>query len=240
MSKSRSEKDTVLKPNMIFTIEPGLYFPGSLRCCAREDDVLVTEAEWKTFPIRRMRFILTRKGRPLIGLLEVKELKHIFTDAGCAKAVDGVSFSWIRGRCFGHRGRVSCGKSVTSLSIMGLVDPVTGRHEGRGNPVSQGRTSSFRKTERRKIRRNKISMIFQEPATSLNPVFTVGYQIEEALIFASRSGQNTARQRADSAAEAGRNPQEAEKRVDSIRISCPAGMTARVMIAMARPATLSC
>ena len=66
-----------------------------------------------------------------MSLLEVKDLKtYFYTDAGCAKAVDGVSFSLDKGKVLGIVGESGCGKSVTSLSIMGLVDPVTGRHEG--------------------------------------------------------------------------------------------------------------
>ena len=66
-----------------------------------------------------------------MNLLEVKDLKtYFYTDAGCAKAVDGVSFSLEKGKVLGIVGESGCGKSVTSLSIMGLVDPITGRNEG--------------------------------------------------------------------------------------------------------------
>ena len=171
-----------------------------------------------------------------MSLLEVKELKtYFYTDAGCAKAVDGVSFSLDKGKVLGIVGESGCGKSVTSLSIMGLVDPVTGRHEG-GEILFHGEDlSNLSEKERRKIRGNKISMIFQEPMTSLNPVFTVGYQIEEALMLHLGLDKNAARQRAIELLKLVEIP-EAEKRVDEYPHQLSGGMRQRVMIAMA----LSC
>ena len=171
-----------------------------------------------------------------MSLLEVKELKtYFYTDAGCAKAVDGVSFSLDKGKVLGIVGESGCGKSVTSLSIMGLVDPVTGRHEG-GEILFHGEDlSKLSEKERRKIRGNKISMIFQEPMTSLNPVFTVGYQIEEALMLHLGLDKNAARQRAIELLKLVEIP-EAEKRVDEYPHQLSGGMRQRVMIAMA----LSC
>ena len=124
---------------------------------------------------------------------------------------------------------------MTSLSIMGLVDPVTGRHEG-GEILFHGEDlSKLSEKERRKIRGNKISMIFQEPMTSLNPVFTVGYQIEEALMLHLGLDKNAARQRAIELLKLVEIP-EAEKRVDEYPHQLSGGMRQRVMIAMA----LSC
>ena len=171
-----------------------------------------------------------------MSLLEVKDLKtYFYTDAGCAKAVDGVSFSLDKGKVLGIVGESGCGKSVTSLSIMGLVDPVTGRHEG-GEILFHGEDlSKLSEKEKRKIRGNKISMIFQEPMTSLNPVFTVGYQIEEALMLHLGMDKNAARQRAVELLKLVEIP-EAEKRVDEYPHQLSGGMRQRVMIAMA----LSC
>ncbi len=117
------------------------------------------------------------------ALLDVVGLKtHFFTFGGVVKAVDGVSLSVRRGETLGVVGESGCGKSVTALSIIGLVpDPpgrtVAGRidFEGRGDLVGAGAEAM------REIRGNEISMIFQEPMTSLNPVFRVGMQIAEAI-----------------------------------------------------------
>ena len=147
-------------------------------------------------------------------LLEVNDLKtYFYTDAGCAKAVDGVTFSLDKGQVLGIVGESGCGKSVTSLSIMGLVDPVTGRNEG-GSIFFDGQDLlKLPKKEMMKLRGNKISMIFQEPMTSLNPVFTVGYQIEEALILHMNMNKKEARERAIELLKLVGIP-EAEKRVD--------------------------
>lgn len=119
-----------------------------------------------------------------MSLLDVKDLKtYFYTDSGVAKAVDGVTFSVDKGKVLGIVGESGCGKSVTSLSIMRLVDPVTGKNEG-GEILFDGTDIlKLPEPEMRKLRGNRISMIFQEPMTSLNPVFTIGYQIEESLIL---------------------------------------------------------
>src|SRR5690606_25484505 len=121
--------------------------------------------------------------KPEARLLEVNDLKTYFrTDAGVAKAVDGVSFHVDRGEVLGIVGESGCGKSVTSLSIMQLVPVPPGE-------IVEGSSVRFRGEELvgagekrlRDVRGNDIAMIFQEPMTSLNPVFTVGDQIAEAL-----------------------------------------------------------
>ena len=115
-------------------------------------------------------------------MLSVQNLKTYFnTDAGCAKAVDGVSFSVEKGRVLGIVGESGCGKSVTSLSIMGLLDPVTAHIEDGQILFHNQDLLKLSPAQMRKIRGNQISMIFQEPMTSLNPVLTIGFQIEEAL-----------------------------------------------------------
>ena len=114
-------------------------------------------------------------------LLEVRDLKTWFhTFKGVVKAVDGVSFSLNKGAILGIVGESGGGKSITGFSILKLIDP-PGRFEG-GQVLFEGE-DLLAKTEQEmlKIRGNKISMIFQDPMTSLNPLYTIGEQIEESL-----------------------------------------------------------
>lgn len=166
-------------------------------------------------------------------LLEVNDLKtYFYTDAGCAKAVDGVTFSLDKGKVLGIVGESGCGKSVTSLSIMRLLDPATSRHEG-GAVLFEGKDIyELPEAEMRKLRGNQISMIFQEPMTSLDPVFTVGYQIEEALMLHMGMDKKQAHARAIELLKLVGIP-EAEKRVDEYPHQLSGGMRQRVMIAMA-------
>ena len=168
-----------------------------------------------------------------MSLLEVKDLKtYFYTDAGVGKAVDGVSFSLEKGKVLGIVGESGCGKSVTSLSIMRLVDPTTGRYEG-GQILFNGQDLlKLPEKEMQKIRGNQISMIFQEPMTSLNPVFTIGYQIEESLMLHKGMNAKQARERAIELLELVGIP-EAGKRVDEYPHQLSGGMRQRVMIAMA-------
>src|SRR4051812_30072682 len=115
-------------------------------------------------------------------ILEVKGLRtSFFTEDGEVKAVDDVSFDVFKGKTLGIVGESGCGKSVTSLSIMRLIPNPPGRVVG-GEILYKGRNLlNFSHEEMRKIRGNEISMIFQEPMASLNPVFTIGNQICEAI-----------------------------------------------------------
>ena len=168
-----------------------------------------------------------------MSLLEVKDLKtYFYTDSGVAKAVDGVTFSLDKGKTLGIVGESGCGKSVTSLSIMRLVDPATGRNEG-GSIVFDGQDLlTLPEKEMRKLRGNRISMIFQEPMTSLNPVFTIGDQISESLKLHKGLDKTAARDRAIELLELVGIP-EAGKRVDEYPHQLSGGMRQRVMIAMA-------
>ncbi len=168
-----------------------------------------------------------------MSLLEVKDLKtYFYTDAGVGKAVDGVTFSLDKGKVLGIVGESGCGKSVTSLSIMRLVDPATGRYEG-GSILFDGQDLlKLPEKEMRRLRGNKISMIFQEPMTSLNPVFTIGYQIEESLILHKGMDKKQAKARAVELLELVGIP-EAAKRVEEYPHQMSGGMRQRVMIAMA-------
>ena len=115
-------------------------------------------------------------------VLQVKDLKtHFFTDEGVSKAVDGLNFSVSKGETLGIVGESGCGKSITSLSIMRLIDRESGS-KVEGNILFKGKDLlQQNEAEMRAIRGNQISMIFQEPMTSLNPVYSVGEQIAEAI-----------------------------------------------------------
>src|SRR6201997_900504 len=115
-------------------------------------------------------------------VLEIKGLKtYLFTRSGVVKAVDDVSLSVRRGEALAVVGESGCGKSMTALSIMRLVPNPPGKIVG-GTIMLEGRDLlKLDEAEMRDIRGNDISMIFQEPMTSLNPVLTIGHQIGEAL-----------------------------------------------------------
>src|ERR1700746_3340898 len=121
---------------------------------------------------------------PAAALLDVQGLKtYFFTRDGVVRAVDGVSFSVARGETLALVGESGCGKSVTSLSILRLIASPPGRTVG-GRVVFEGRDLlELPEPEMRKVRGDAISMIFQEPMTSLNPVLTIGHQIAEALVL---------------------------------------------------------
>jgi oligopeptide/dipeptide ABC transporter ATP-binding protein len=116
------------------------------------------------------------------AILELRNLKtHFHTPEGVVKAVDGVSYSLKAGETLGIVGESGCGKSVTALSILGLIPQPPGLISGDGIFFAGQDLTQLRGHELRKIRGNQISMIFQEPMTSLNPVLTVGFQIAEAI-----------------------------------------------------------
>jgi len=165
-------------------------------------------------------------------LLEVEDLKtHFFTDDGVVKAVDGVTFSLEKGKTLGVVGESGCGKSVTALSIMRLISPpgriVEGRILFEGRDITQ-----IPEEQMRAIRGNNISMIFQEPMTSLNPVFTVGNQIGEAIVLHQKVSKKEARDRTIEMLRKVKIPAP-EMRVDEYPHQLSGGMRQRVMIAMA-------
>jgi peptide/nickel transport system ATP-binding protein/oligopeptide transport system ATP-binding protein len=169
-------------------------------------------------------------------LLEVRGLKtHFATDRGLFRAVDGVSFAVPRGRTVGLVGESGCGKSVTSLSVMGLVPSPPGKVEADAILFGGTNLLALSPDERRKLRGGKMSMIFQEPMTSLNPVHTVGQQIVEAIIAHSTMSPRAAKARAIEMLELVKIPSPA-RRIDDYPHNMSGGMRQRVMIAMA----LSC
>ncbi len=169
-------------------------------------------------------------------LLDVKNLRtSFFTEGGEVRAVDDVSFSVFKGKTLGIVGESGCGKSVTSLSIMRLIPSPPGRIIG-GEILYQGRNLlQLSEDDMRKIRGNEISMVFQEPMTSLNPVYTVGNQIIEAVMLHQKLGARDARAKAIEMLQLVGIPAP-EKRVDDYPHQLSGGMRQRVMIAMA----LSC
>src|SRR5204863_2218596 len=130
-------------------------------------------------------------------LLSVRDLRtHFFTDEGVVRAVDGVSFDVSAGETLAVVGESGSGKSVTSLSILRLILSPPGRIVS-GSIRFRGRELlELSEAEMRRIRGREISMIFQEPMTSLNPVYTCGDQIMESLIVHERMPRRAARARA--------------------------------------------
>ncbi len=165
-------------------------------------------------------------------LVDIRDLRtHFFTDDGVVRAVDGVSFPVYRGKTLGVVGESGCGKSVTALSLMRLVSPPGRIVEG--SLLFEGTDlARLPEPKMRSIRGNKISMIFQEPMTSLNPVFTVGYQIREAVMLHLKLPKAEAREHTIGMLRKVRIPSP-ETRVDEYPHQLSGGMRQRVMIAMA-------
>ena len=169
-------------------------------------------------------------------ILEVKNLEtSFFTEAGVVKAVDDVSFNVYKGKTLGIVGESGCGKSVTSLSIMRLIPSPPGKVT-KGEILYKGKDLlKLDVGAMRSIRGNEISMIFQEPMTSLNPVFTVGNQIREAIALHQDLSKSAIRDKAVEMLKLVGIPSP-EKRIDDYPHQLSGGMRQRVMIAMA----LSC
>ena len=166
-------------------------------------------------------------------LLEVDHLKtHFFTRDGVVRAVDGVSFSIAAGETLAVVGESGCGKSVTSLSILRLIASPPGRIVA-GRLLFEGRDlRALSEEQMREVRGNAISMIFQEPMTSLNPALTVGRQIAESLTVHRGLSRHEAMGKAVDMLRRVRMP-EAERRVSQYPHELSGGMRQRVMIAMA-------
>jgi oligopeptide/dipeptide ABC transporter ATP-binding protein len=185
----------------------------------------------QTRPVRREE--TTRPDRE--PLLEVRDLRTTFsTDDGRFHAVDRVSFTVAPGEAVAIVGESGSGKSVTAMSIMGLVQSpgsITG-----GEIIFKGRNLvGMADKDLRKLRGDDLAMIFQEPMTSLNPVFTIGDQIAEAIRIHRGAGKKAARNRSIEMLELVSIP-DPHKRIDDYPHQLSGGMRQRVMIAMA----LSC
>jgi len=167
------------------------------------------------------------------ALLEVRGLKTYFeTSRGTVRAVDGISFELEKGETLALVGESGCGKSVTALSILRLIQEPPGKIVG-GEVFYEGRDIlQLRKKEIRAVRGKEISMIFQEPMTSLNPLFTVGNQIVEALRLHEKMTKAKAREKSVEMLRLVGIP-DPERRVKSFPHEMSGGMRQRVMIAMA-------
>jgi oligopeptide transport system ATP-binding protein len=167
------------------------------------------------------------------SLLDVRGLKTTFaTSAGPVRAVDGVSWDVQEGETVALVGESGCGKSVSALSIMRLIDPPAGRIEG-GEIVYKGRDLlKLTEEEMRRVRGKEIGMIFQEPMTSLNPVLTIGRQLTEGLEIHSQMDASAARARAIELLGMVGIP-DAERRLSQYPHQFSGGMRQRMMIAMA-------
>jgi oligopeptide/dipeptide ABC transporter ATP-binding protein len=179
-------------------------------------------------PVKQQRRARTRTG----PLLEVRGLRTSFhTRDGVVRAVDGIDFTVNAGEILGLVGESGCGKSVTSMSIMGLVAK-PGRIDG-GEVLFDGTDLVRLDPEAmRKIRGDRISMIFQQPQSSLNPVWDVGAQIGEVLEIHRNMRRKAARERAQELLQMVGIP-DPKRRLDSYPHEMSGGMAQRVMIAMA-------
>ena len=165
-------------------------------------------------------------------VLDIRNLRsHFFTAKGEVPAVDGVSIQVPPGKIVGIVGESGCGKSMTAMSVMGLL-----RYPGRvvgGNIILNGRDiTHLTRKELSQVRGNEISMIFQEPMTSLNPVYPVGKQVQEAILLHQKVTKNEARERVLDIFQAVGIP-EPEKRYYSYPHQLSGGLRQRVMIGMA-------
>ncbi len=170
------------------------------------------------------------------NLLEVKNLKtHFFTEDGIVPAVNGVDFNLKSGETLGIVGESGCGKSITSMSIMRLIPTPPGKIVDGEIIFDNKNIVDLPESEMRKIRGNDIAMIFQEPMTSLNPVFTIGSQIMEAIMLHQNLDKKAAREKCIEMLKLVGIPR-ADEVVDDYPHQFSGGMRQRAMIAMA----LSC
>ena len=170
------------------------------------------------------------------AILEVRDLHTQFdTLDGVVRAVDGVSFDLARGETLGIVGESGCGKSVTALSILRLIPRETGRIASGSIRFEGEELTALSEEAMKRLRGHRISMIFQEPMTSLNPVLTVGTQIAENVVRHLGVSWRAARERAREMLDLVRIA-DARRRLDEYPHQLSGGMRQRVMIAMA----LSC
>ncbi len=165
-------------------------------------------------------------------LLEVKDLRtSFFTDAGEVKAVNGISFNLDRGKVLGIVGESGSGKSVTAYSIMQILAP-TGKIIGGSVKFDGQELVGANEKVMKNIRGNKISIIFQDPMTSMNPTYTVGSQLTEAILLHTNRNKEEAKARAIEMLRLV-NINEPEKRMKQYPYELSGGMRQRAMIAMA-------
>ncbi|HEV3494452.1 MAG TPA: ABC transporter ATP-binding protein, partial [Reyranella sp.] len=170
---------------------------------------------------------------PAPTILQIEDLQtHFFTAIGTVRAVDGVSYDLKSGETLGVVGESGCGKSVTALSILRLIANPPGRIVGGAIRFEGRNLLELSESEMERIRGNDISMIFQEPMTSLNPLYTVGRQISEAIALHEGLSRRAAMDKAVDMLRRVQMP-EAERRAQAYPHQLSGGMRQRVMIAMA-------
>src|SRR5499426_2995614 len=178
-------------------------------------------------------YAITRTGERAGAVLEIKGLQtYLFTRSGVVKAVDDVSFSLRRGATLAVVGESGCGKSMTALSIMRLVPNPPGKIVGGTINLEGKDLLQLEESEMRDIRGNEISMIFQEPMTSLNPVLTIGHQVAEAVRLHQDLSKSAAAEKAVEMLRLVRIPEPAQ-RAREYPHQLSGGMRQRAMIAMA-------
>ena len=166
-------------------------------------------------------------------LLEIKDLSVFFhTPEGIVRAVEDVSFDLAPGETLGLVGESGCGKSVTSLSILGLIPAPPGQIRSKGINFENRNVMGLDPENLRRIRGNDIAMIFQEPMTSLNPVLPIGRQVAEPLMIHKHLPRSQALQEAAAWLDRVKIPA-AKKRLNDYPHQLSGGMRQRVMIAMA-------
>jgi peptide/nickel transport system ATP-binding protein len=178
-----------------------------------------------------------QRGQPAAAtgrqpVLDIADLKtYFYTRDGIVKAVDGVSYRLHPGETLGIVGESGCGKSVTALSILRLIHP-PGRVVNGSVKLDGVDLLKIPEEQMRKVRGNSVSMIFQEPMTSLNPVLTIGRQISETIMLHQGASKREAYGKAEEMLNLVRIP-EARRRVHEYPFQLSGGMRQRVMIAMA-------
>ncbi|HEV2099620.1 MAG TPA: ABC transporter ATP-binding protein [Stellaceae bacterium] len=178
----------------------------------------------------------TSHAQAAVPLLEIEDLHtHFFAAGGVVRAVDGVSFTVRTGETLGVVGESGCGKSVTALSVLRLVADPPGKIVGGAIRFEGKNLLDLRESEMEAVRGNQISMIFQEPMTSLNPLLTIGRQISEAIALHQGLGRRPAMELAIEMLRRVHIPVP-ERRVHAYPHQLSGGMRQRAMIAMA----LSC
>ncbi|KIL48653.1 ABC transporter ATP-binding protein [Jeotgalibacillus campisalis] len=166
-------------------------------------------------------------------VLQVEDLRvSFFTDEGEIPAVDGIDFYVREGEVLGIVGESGCGKSVTSLSVMGLIPKPPGKITGGQIKLNGEELTTATEKRMRTIRGNEVAMIFQEPMTSLNPLFTIGNQLMDATLIHKKGNKKQAKQRAVEMLKLVGLPR-AEELMNDYPHQLSGGMRQRVMIAMA-------
>src|SRR5271168_1090025 len=223
---------------------PPWLFSGLTACSKRAGDhrldQLVAQRNRWSPPLSQQvsvgRTAQKAAAAPGMAVLEIDDLHtHFFTQAGVVRAVDGVSYSVRAGETLGVVGESGCGKSVTALSILRLVASPPGRIIDGAIRFQGADLLALSEREMERIRGNHISMIFQEPMTSLNPLQTAGHQITEAIALHQGLSRRAAMDKAVDMLRRVHIP-EPERRALAYPHQLSGGMRQRVMIAMA----LSC